>query len=366
MKVLVTGDWHIGVSHYGVLDKDGKNSRLIDVEKSILSAIDIGIENNIDLFICTGDIFHTNRPTIDEQLVFWRILDRLSSNSCNFKSRFIIGNHDHNSKLGASHALKLFMEAFNHTGKVMIYDETAWEYFGDNELAVCFYPYHAAEPTYGGESDAYRTKALVCHSHLEGAVVGAEPFEIKSDHVTRFSQLPVDFVWAGHFHKPQVLSTSPVAFYPGSIHAVDFNERLDSKSVVICDTDTLMIDWVPVQYRKLTQIDIESDDGTINIDDDMLDGVVDSIVKVNVTMHERHVESFDDNAIRSIISNAGAHSIASINLNIIRPEVRRNPSIKLESDLKSNFELFLNDKEYGDLLDDVKKYGIQIIKQCGY
>lgn len=360
MKVLVTGDWHIGVLTYGVLDNDGRNSRLVDIEKTLNDIIGIAESNHIDLLICTGDVFHTNRPTIEEQLVFYRFISSLKG--CSFKSRFIIGNHDYNSKLGAQHALAIFKEIVSDTdGKIIIYDATTWEHFNDDELAVCFYPYHGAEPSYTGDSAACRARALVCHSHLEGAVVGAEPFEIKSDSVTRFSQLPVDFVWAGHFHKPQVLCKKPIAFYPGSIQAVDFNEREDVKGVVIFDTNKCTMAHVPIYCRKLVQIDTDKP----FLDDSQLVDIRDSIVKVNITIDEKSSEAFNEVIIRNKLVNAGAHSIAGINLNIIREEVRRNPSIKLESDLSSNFERFIGDRDYGDHHQAVRERGLQIIRQCG-
>lgn len=361
----MTGDWHIGVLTHGTIDERGRNSRLIDIEDTLNDIIKVANENEVDLLICTGDIFHTNRPTIDEQLIFWRFLEKINRSPCKFKSRFIIGNHDYNSKLGSSHALKLFMEAFNHMGNIVIYDETTWEYFGD-DLAVCFYPYRGIEPTYAAELAQYKATALVCHSHLEGAVVGAEPFEIKSDHVTRFKDVPVDFIWAGHFHKPQVLCEKPLAFYPGSIQPVDFNERLDYKGVVICDTDQRSIHWEQIYYRRLVQIDIDSSDGVIEFTQPDLDSVAGCIVKVNITLPEKHTESFDDTKLRESLIAAGAQSVAGINVTVLRQEIRRNPSIKVDSDLKSNFELFLKDKKYGDLLEDIRQHGLQVINQCGY
>lgn len=368
MKVLVTGDWHIGVTQYGVIDSDGNNSRLVDIESVLNQIVDHGISASIDMLVCTGDIFHTNRPTVHEQLVFFRLLKRLEG--APFKSRFIIGNHDYNSKLGFKHALGLFTNMYEPTGgddHIVIYDKTSWEYFEDDAgiLAVCFYPYHGQQPDYATVKHGTYAKAVVCHSHLEGAVVGAEPFEIKSDSVTRFSDLPVDFVWAGHFHKPQLLSQKPIAFYPGSIQAVDFNERNDTKGVVIFDTVTHDMRTLPVHCRQLVQIDIDATAAPVELTNDMLDSVAECIVKVNVTLSEDDADKFDEVVVRERLLAAGAHSIASINVEVIRQQLKRNPAIKLESSLTNNFESFMNDRNYGKLTDDVRLRGLEIIKQCG-
>lgn len=359
MKVLVTGDWHIGLSTYGVLNERGVNSRLIDVETAINRAIDIGVEKEISLFVCAGDIFHTNKPTPSEQLVFWRILQRLEA--APYSSRFIIGNHDYDSKLGSNHALKLFMEIVKGSNKIKIYDQTDWETFKSQSgdmLELCYFPYHAEEPKFPGGA---HHRALVCHSHLEGAVVGAEPFEIKSDTATKFKDLPVDFVFAGHFHKPQVLSEKPLAFYPGSIQAVDFNERNDIKGIVVVDTIKKTYEPIAIDTRKLVQMDVVDVDLILQ---NPLHNVKDAIVKINVKLSEQAAEKFDEHVIRKKLTECGAHSIASINLDIVKKEVKRDPTIRIDVDLKSNFKKYVGDRDYGERSSAVHEAGMNIIEQC--
>ena len=366
MRVLVTGDWHIGVSTYGVVDEEGRNSRLADVETAINRAVDIAMSQSVSLFVLAGDVFHTNRPTAEEQLIFWRFLQRVQR--CAFNTRIIIGNHDHNSRLGASHALKLFLEITSESDRIKIYDQTTWELFksetDDQPILICFYPYHAETPDFSvmQEYGAVHATALVCHSHLEGAVVGAEPFEIRDDKATKFSELPVNFVWAGHFHKPQVLCYKPLAFYPGSIQPVDFNERFDVKGVVIVNTSDGTYECAGIETRKFIQIDMEDRAELTEVD---LIDVVDAVVKVNTKMTELQAKNFDEMKIRKVLTERGAHSIASINLELVREEVKRNPAILLDSDLGSNFQRFIKDREYGNVAEVVKETGMQIIKQCG-
>lgn len=358
MKVLVTGDWHIGVTSFGVIDSNNRNSRLVDFEKALQRSIDIAISESVDLYICAGDIFHTNKPTTEDQRVFYRVLKRLEDSRV--VSRFIIGNHDHSSKIGASHALRLFMDMIDGWSYVKIYDQTTWEDF--NNLKVCFFPYHAEQP----EIVDYRTEvgrvALVCHSHLEGAVVGCEPFEIKDDKATKFKDLPVDFVFAGHFHKPQILSQQPLAFYPGSISPVDFNERNDVKGVVIVDTDARSYECIAIKSRNLHQIDIDWTTGAGTEINNVVD-IVDSIVKINVKMTEAQSRRFDEALIRKMILDTGAHSIASINIDIVREEIKRSPDIKLDSGIASNFERYLQLKNYGTDTDKIRRVGKQIINE---
>jgi len=329
-----------------------------------MQMVDIACEQHVDLFICAGDIFHTNRPALEDQRVFWRVLSRLKKSR--IPSRFIIGNHDYNSRLGASHALKLFMDVIDGVSSgddpsdsnIVIHDETKWEDF-DDELSVCYFPYRGEEPDWSHGTG--RQKAVVCHSHLEGAVVGAEPFEIKDDNVTRFSSLPVDYVIAGHFHKPQVLSAKPLAFYPGSPQCVDFSERNDCKGVVILDTDEGRQWSVPLNARKFVQIDLE---GVTTLDDANIPDVVGKVVKVNISVDEKQVKSFDEKGMRVLLMSMGAHNVSSINLIVDRGSNVRDSMIKLDNSISKNFKRFIASKDYGDLTDDVVAKGLEIISSC--
>lgn len=365
MKALITGDWHLGVTQYGVLQDDGRNSRVVDVESVLHRVIDFADKEGVELFVCCGDIFHTNRPTQEEQIIFLDILNHLERSKIK-NIRFIIGNHDHNSRLGASHALKLFKKILEQrNSRISIFDETTWipETVGDGkDVLVCYHPYHAAAPDWLkiGQYQNIDCVALVCHSHLEGAVVGAEPFEIKSDSTTKFKDLPVDWVWAGHFHKPQVLSVKPIAFYPGSIQCVDFNERYDVKGVVIVDTVTRSYQPAGFMTRRLVQIDLVD---RINLVDTDLREVADAIVKVTVDIDESLLLKYDESTIRSTLVTANVHNVASIILNVRREKIVRDAEIKLDTGLKQNFQRFVGGKDFVNK-DSVLVEGTKVIDQC--
>lgn len=358
MRILVTADWHIGVTSFGVIDSDGVNSRLKDIEETIDRIVHIACERKVDLVVQCGDVFHTNRPTPREQLTFLNFMVALDQNA--IPARVIIGNHDYNTQLGKGHALKLFKEIGSPFVKII--DQTEWEMI--DGCLFCWYPYAGEQPDFENIPHQWqfpKRKFLVCHSHLEGAVVGAEPFEIKDDKATKFSDLDVDGVLAGHFHKPQVLSRKPLAFYPGSIQAVDFNERNDVKGVVILDTESLEYEPVGIKTRRLVQID--TSDINLHLDSHG-DALPDSIVKVNVKLNESEAHKFDETQIRSQLVSAGVHSIASINLDIEREQVKRDPEIKIDSDVQSNFIRYVEQKDFGDLKDDVINAGKEIIREC--
>lgn len=347
MRVLVTSDWHLGITTHGILD-GGLNSRIIDAQEVVKQIVECAVDNPVDMVVHCGDVFHTNRPDVFSQCIFLYFLGKMSEH--HIKTRVIVGNHDYTSKLGNQHALTLFQRI--GIPDVKIYSETDSEDI-DGHLFY-YFPYGSTAPDFLTRGS--KSTTLVCHSHLEGAVVGAEPFEIKDDNATKWADLPVDYVFAGHFHKPQTLGSDPFAFYPGSLQPMNFSERLDKKRVCFIDLNlrNTMVTKM-LHTRKLVQLDwpfIKATD------------VKDAIVKVNVDLDEEDLRMFNEQQVRDSLAKQGAHSIASINLNVRRKVALRNPEIKLDNDVLSNFTKYVDSQDYGELAGDVGRIGKGIIKQC--
>ena len=64
MKVAVLGDTHFGaVFGLGKPTEDGSNTRIKDYQKSMDFCIQYCIDNNIDAFVQTGDLFEKRNPS---------------------------------------------------------------------------------------------------------------------------------------------------------------------------------------------------------------------------------------------------------------------------------------------------------------
>src|SRR5213078_511087 len=63
-----------------------------------------------------------------------------------------------------------------------------------------------------------------------------------------------DLSLLGHVHKPQ--EVAPGAHYIGSPFQQDFGEKNEAKRVAVLETDTLEVEWVPIEgfpeYRVCT------------------------------------------------------------------------------------------------------------------
>lgn len=97
MKILHTGDWHLGKS----LEKKSR----IDEQKEFLNDfVEIVEENNIDLVIIAGDIYDSSNPPAIAEKIFYNALKKISKNG----ERLILiiaGNHDNPERLVASSPL---------------------------------------------------------------------------------------------------------------------------------------------------------------------------------------------------------------------------------------------------------------------
>jgi len=355
MKVLCTADWHIGNLAHGRVDSDGRNSRYLEARYLLKQIVDIAEQEEVDLLLMAGDIFHSNRPTTDEQLIFLDFLYALEEK--HIPSRFIIGNHDYNSQLGKSDSLAIFRKIKN-LKFTKIYKDPDNEVFG--QVCFIYLPYGSSYVV--SDLPDHSKAVLVIHDHFQGAKLGSELFELKKPGQELLpKQFPVDFIVAGHFHRHQIISNDPLCFYTGSIHKVDFNERDDDKVVVILDTETGNIKPVSLDCLELVQVDLVYP--KISFDDDELELLKDKIVKVRVFVSEKDAHNYDENLIKKQLKEAGVHKIAQIQFDIDRKISRRNEEITFDIDLLTNFKRFMASKDYGSIHSRVMVEGERIIDQ---
>ena len=94
MKILHTADWHLGI-------KIGKRSRIEEQKKVMAELVDHAVNEDVDLVLICGDIFHQAVPSSDAEDLFYDTLERLTAND----NRVVIvlaGNHDDPKRLMAN------------------------------------------------------------------------------------------------------------------------------------------------------------------------------------------------------------------------------------------------------------------------
>ncbi|QSX06498.1 exonuclease SbcCD subunit D [Sedimentibacter sp. zth1] len=99
MKILHTGDWHLGKSLEG-------HSRMDEQELFLNDFVQIVERNNVDFVIIAGDIYDSSNPPARAEKMFYNTLKKLSKNGERL-TLVIAGNHDSPERLVAAGPLAM-------------------------------------------------------------------------------------------------------------------------------------------------------------------------------------------------------------------------------------------------------------------
>lgn len=94
MRILHTGDWHLGKNLEGI-------SRMDEQEEFLNDFVKIVEENNIDLIMIAGDVYDNSNPPARAEKMFYDTLKKLSKNGERL-TLVISGNHDNPDRLVAA------------------------------------------------------------------------------------------------------------------------------------------------------------------------------------------------------------------------------------------------------------------------
>lgn len=267
MRIVHTADLHLGVSTYGPLNSDtGISQRISDHFDTLDSIIDFSIDENADLFIIAGDIFHMNDPNPTLLGMFSERVVRVGK-QCPVV--IIPGNHDLPRSLDRASAVDIY-DVLDIDNVIIGYD---YEVHGINtrvgEVQVVTFPFpHRNWFVDRNKSDEEYRDALrilledlrtevkencpaifVGHFSIDGAKVGSEgTFTFSGEAELCLGDLrgPWQYVAMGHIHLYQemMIGNIPVV-YPGSPDIIDFGEENDDKGFVLVD----IVDGMAVTER---------------------------------------------------------------------------------------------------------------------
>ena len=255
MRILHTGDWHLGKNLEGA-------SRMDEQELFLNDFVDIVEKNKVDLVIIAGDVYDNSNPPARAEKMFYYTLKKLSKNG----ERLILviaGNHDNPERLVAAGPLAMehgiIMSGTPKTviqcgeygqHKVINSGEGFIEVEINNEKAVILtvsYPSEKRlnEVLYGEmDSDEDRVKTygerikslfdsleknyrsdtinlVVSHLFAMGSEEGGSERSIQlgGSYIVNGSCFPKEaqYIALGHVHKPQIVpGTNKKARYSGS------------------------------------------------------------------------------------------------------------------------------------------------------
>ncbi len=100
MRILHTSDWHLGAKLAGTESRMEEQVQVMD------EIIGIADENNAQIIIISGDIYHSYNPSAEAEMLYYRTVTRLSRNG-ERAVVIIAGNHDNPERLCAASPLFL-------------------------------------------------------------------------------------------------------------------------------------------------------------------------------------------------------------------------------------------------------------------
>ncbi len=361
MKLLHIADIHLGMENYGRIDPaTGLHTRLKDFIKCFSYAMDIALEEKVDLVIFTGDAYKNSNPNPTHQREFSRQIYRLSE--AEIPVIMVNGNHDNPVSFGRATSLDIF-DTLNVSGvKVVTEPEmlnietkagpvqvfglpwptknlflTKEEYkdFTDEEItreiqeraskmikeyarimkpgipAIFAAHLAAAEATYSGSE--------------RSAIIGRDP--VFSTQV--LAQKEFDYVALGHIHKFQDLNLDnhPPVVYPGSIERINFGEEKEDKGICLVNIEkgNTSYEFIPLPARKFITIDVviseEQDPTNTLLQEIEKVDLFEAVVRVFYTLSAEREDLLDFKRINSALE--GAFLVSAIAKKSQSPERRK-------------------------------------------
>ena len=272
MKILCFADTHAGVKTYGKIDKDtGLNEREVQTLDLLNQTVDYAIDNNIDVVVFAGDMYHKNLPTptlvnkVNEALV------KLSKHK--IQTYIADGNHDvskmESQESGLAQFQTLDVPFVVHS---RFYKEDLFVCDGTTYRFVIMPTYHTKTDikNYMDKlNDKYHT-FIIFHGSVNNAqlndwnVIDSETAVDKDI----FIKPNVLSVIMGHFHKAQILEKSPLIFYTGSTNRIDFSEEKQKKGFVVLDVCDGKVEYKfhELDAQKFLTVDVNCEDVTSPVD----------------------------------------------------------------------------------------------------
>ena len=367
MKILATGDWHIGkVSH--TYDRADEHRHFLQWLK------DQAIQTKADVLLVTGDVFDGKDPTARSQEVYFDFLGDISTACPNLQIILIAGNHDNPTLLEAPKGIlkrhhvtvrgtasgcededqsksPLIIPVVNALGErvwiiaVPYLRRSDFKWDQTYEKSVAQYLSALVRATNEKKKDE-EPVVLMAHLYATGALsgndeersetiyVGGEP-EIK---LSTLTDRP-DFLLSGHIHKRMKINGFPWAQYTGSALPMSFSETnyKHGADLLTFETGKEMTHEF-LEYTPMSEF--------ISFGPDTPDNIIQKITELKPQMHGHMfirakvgLDTADtdlEKRITDLAGKSGAHIIYDPQIKVTDNEESDYSSISKPEDLSSD------------------------------
>lgn len=348
MKILHTADLHLGVSSYGPLDKEtGLSGRILDFLDTLDAMIEFASDNEADLFIIAGDVFHKHSPN---PTLLGLFSERVMEISSHCPLVIIPGNHDLPGSIDRSSAVELY-DTLKLPNVTIGYDYDVHEINtsgGDIQVVTFPFPVRSWFCRRSEPDHVYRSELrmliedlavdvssecpsiFVGHFSIDKAILGSERlFSFGKDSEISVDDLegPWSYAALGHIHYYQRHGVGNVHIvYPGSPEIIDFGEEDDDKGFMWLelDNDSIEIERIGVDARPFRTIKFGFVEGEKRITDRIIRRIEkmdleDHVVRLQVTLPESASRIIGvENISKFLYDKKGIYHLYGININVDR------------------------------------------------
>ncbi|OIP66868.1 MAG: hypothetical protein COZ07_00855 [Candidatus Infernicultor aquiphilus] len=403
MKFLHFADVHLGIENYGRIDPStGLHTRLQDFIKCFSFAMDIALEEKVDLVLFAGDAYKTSNPNPTHQREFARQIYRLSE--AKIPVIMINGNHDIPVSFGRATSLDIFAtlnvsgmrvvtepELLNietKAGPVQVFgmpwptknlflDKEEYKNFTDEEITLeiqkrvsdqIIASARVINPNIPAIFAAHLAAAEATYSGSErSAIIGRDPVFLTSI----LAQKEFDYVALGHIHKFQDLNLAshPPVVYSGSIERINFGEEKDDKGVCLVNIEKgqTSYEFIPLPARKFVTIEVniseEQEPTNALIREIEKYDLSEAVVRVFYTMSAEKEDLMDFKRINSALE--GAFLVTTI-AKKSKPEERRKRVEEITEDLgmlEAMDKYIQNNPDLVPLAEELKTHAQELEKE---
>ncbi|MBI2863960.1 MAG: exonuclease SbcCD subunit D [Chloroflexi bacterium] len=412
IRILHTGDLHLGMESYGRMDPaTGLSTRVGDFLSSFDELVDYALASSVDLVLFCGDAYKTRDPSPTFQREFARRIARLAGDG--IAVFLLVGNHDLPNALGRATSVEIFqtLDVKNVYVANRVETQVVWTRHGP--VQVVSLPWvsrsfllsreeargKSLEEVNGlilekmqnvvaariAELDPSVPAVLAAHAAVFGVQYGSERRALLGQEVIiprgTILNPAFDYVALGHIHKHQVISNMPLAIYAGSLQRIDFGEEDEPKGYVVVDlperkeaggsADGQVPEFCfrPSLAREFLtiQVDADTDDPTSAV----LQAIAaqearlkDAVVRLQIKVSARREGLIQDAAIQKALKDA--YYVAAVSKEVQREHRARlgSRSIDEMTPVEALRLYFLTRKTPPDRLEELMEYGERLIREA--
>ena len=384
MKTIILGDTHIGnVAGCGRANGSGGNTRVDDYEKSINFVIDHAIDNKIDVFIQTGDLFEVRSPTTEHIQIADRCIKRLSD--ANIFTIIIMGNHDYRKTGDTFTSALATMQANSYPNVRILLEPEVISYAnkkGDAQ-SMLLIPYRDKR-MYPAQGTKEATDLFNIHIKDLSSRVNPDHPSIAVGHnfffegnyfdfgghevlVSPESFSNLDAVVMGHYHEfRRIKKSKPESYYVGSMEKTNFGDAEIDKFFLIFDSENKSFEKVRIPTRDLRDLEFDLSKSTAfsYLQDyrEQLEKIElkDKICRAKIKIKDGNQSLFSRSEIEKTLYSAGAFHVAKVLWDVEQVRLEKDKEILSH---KNDFDIFqafaktqgLDDLFLQKLLEEAKK-----------